>query len=195
MASPRLCTVPACGKPRHGQGFCNRHYSKFRAHGDPLGGRRGSSPGEPLKWIKDHAAYEGDDCLIWPFERPHGGYGTVRHKGRRRVASRVMCEIVHGEPENPKADACHSCGNGHIGCMTPRHLRFGTRLDNIQDAKRHGTWMEGQRAKSKDMDDDKVRQIRALKGKMLQREVSTMFGISEVRVSKIMSRKSWGWVV
>ena len=33
-----ICSVPGCGLHVKQQKFCSRHYSRFRLHGDPLGG-------------------------------------------------------------------------------------------------------------------------------------------------------------
>jgi len=191
---PRRCGVVDCGGPLHAHGFCGRHAAKFKAHGDPLAGRRGSSPGAPLRWIAENAHYDGEECLTWPFEIGGYGYGTVKQGGKKRVASRVMCEVAHGLPDNPTMDAAHSCGNGHLACCNPRHLRWATRLENIADAKRHGTWMDGQRKKSQGLTDEIVREVRRLSGTMLQREIGERFGISALRVHKIINRKVWGWL-
>lgn len=42
MANPKLCSIPDCGKPAYGHGWCSAHYSRWYRHGDPLAG--GSSP-------------------------------------------------------------------------------------------------------------------------------------------------------
>src|SRR5690606_7000553 len=91
----RTCAVSGCGRRLHAHGYCARHAAKFRAYGDPLAGREGASPGEPLRWIAEHANHQGDECLRWPFEIGRWGYGTVKHQGKKRVASRVMCEAAH----------------------------------------------------------------------------------------------------
>ena len=194
MAGKRLCAVPECGKPYHANGYCARHESKFRAYGDPLAGRTGPSPGEPLAWIRENAGFQGDECLIWPFERTHWGYGTVRANGKRRVASRVMCEEAHGDPQSPDLDAAHSCGNGAGGCVNPKHLRFSTRTENIADAVNDGTWMKGERARSAKLTRAEVIEIRRLGGTMLQSEIGERFGIGGNTISRILSGKRWGWL-
>ena len=38
-----------------------------------------------------------------------------------------------------KVDLCHACHNDK--CSNPQHLYWGTRAENIQDAKDNGTWV------------------------------------------------------
>lgn len=61
-----------------------------------------------------------------------GGNSTV-HRG-------VLAEYL-GTNLPDKLDLCHACGNGK--CSNPRHLYWGTRKENVEDAKRHGTWKSG----------------------------------------------------
>lgn len=42
----RICTVAGCDNKTVARGMCNRHYLRWRNHGDPLGG--GSSPSKPV---------------------------------------------------------------------------------------------------------------------------------------------------
>lgn len=195
MAKKRLCAVEGCGKPYHAHGYCARHNYKFTRYGDPLAGRRGASPGEPLRWIKENATYGGDECIKWPFEIGRYGYGTIKHCGKRRVASRVMCEEAHGPAPDPSMDSAHSCGNGHQGCMNPKHLSWKTRVGNVADAINHGTWNHGERVPSAKLTEEDVRRIRALAGTMLQREIASLFEIEQCQVSRIINRKEWAWVL
>lgn len=34
MATPRLCSIPNCGKPHYAHGVCNQHYQKWRSTGE-----------------------------------------------------------------------------------------------------------------------------------------------------------------
>lgn len=58
-----------------------------------------------------------------------GGNSTV-HRG---VLAEYLCTDMP-----TKIDLCHACGNGK--CSNPRHLYWGTRKENVQDAKEHGTF-------------------------------------------------------
>lgn len=194
MADLPICKIPGCGKKQHAHGYCSRHASKLRRHGDPLGGRAGSSPGEPLRWIEEHASYAGDDCLPWPFEIGRYGYGTVKEAGRKRVASRVMCERAHGPAPGTNFDAAHSCGNGHLGCTNPTHLSWKTRKGNVGDAIAHGTWKRGANDANAKLSDDDVREIRRLAGSMLQKDIAALFGVRQGQISRVISGVRWGWL-
>lgn len=196
MANPHcICAVADCDKPKHAHGYCARHAYHFKAHGDPLGGRRGASPGEPLRWIEDHAQHEGDDCLIWPFEiNKRTGYGNVKHNGQKRLASRVMCEVAHGPPPSADMDAAHSCGNGHLACMNRSHLSWKTRTANVHDAVAHGTWKHGAMDPNAKLSEDDVREIRRRATTSTQQEIADDFGIARSHVSRIVNRVQWGWL-
>jgi hypothetical protein len=64
-----------------------------------------------------------EDCI----ER--GGNSTV-HRG-------VLAQYLHTNITS-NVDLCHNCGNDK--CSNPKHLYWGTRKENVQDSRRHGTW-------------------------------------------------------
>lgn len=58
-----------------------------------------------------------------------GGNSTV-HRG-------VLAQYLDTNLPS-KVDLCHACHNDK--CSNPKHLYWGTRKENIQDAKDNGTW-------------------------------------------------------
>jgi len=87
--------------------------------------------GKTYKWLLSHAAYQGDDCLPWPFAKDNRtGRGLLTYKGRGYWAHRFMCELVYGPSPDDKPQAAHSCGNGHLGCINPRHLSWSDNSGN-----------------------------------------------------------------
>ena len=58
-----------------------------------------------------------------------GGNSTV-HRG-------VLAQYLSTNLPS-KVDLCHACHNDK--CSNPKHLYWGTRKENVQDAKNNGTW-------------------------------------------------------
>lgn len=192
MAKHKICAVEGCGNPHHARGFCGKHNYKFVKYGDPLAGRTSASPGEPLRWIEQNAGHDGDGCLPWPFEVARCGYGVVKHNGKKRVASRVMCEFAHGLPPSQGLDAAHSCHNPP--CCNPKHLRWATRRENNDDKIENGTAMRGEKVVFAKLTERAVLEIRALDGVVAQQDIAEKFGVNATAVSRIINRKRWGWL-
>ena len=146
MATKRICSVDGCGKPYLALGYCREHWRKSRIYGDPLVSK--APPRRlPLAWILKNVNFVGDECLLWPFGRNNKGYGMVSVDGKRWLAHRYMCTLSHGSAPTPTAVALHTCGNGHLGCTNPNHLRWGTLSENHLDRYAHNRvvgWVETQ---------------------------------------------------
>ncbi len=146
-------------------------------------------------WILAHASHSGDECLIWPFSRFNHGYASVRHDGKNALAHRVMCREVNGPAPEGKPNALHSCGNGHLGCVNPKHLRWGNQKDNRADMRIHGTLPIGETNGASRLDDNDVRRIRlSISLGRTQRAVAKEFGVGVATVCNIATRKAWSHV-
>lgn len=190
----RICSIPDCGKPHYGRGYCAMHLHRFKVHGDPHKRARLAN-GESSRWIDEVALnYEGEECLPWPFGRINQGYGILRINGRDEVASRVVCERAYGTPPTPKHQAAHSCGNGHHGCVNKRHLSWKTPSENAADKIVHGTTTRGERSALAKLNSGQVAEIRSLIGRVPQRQIAARFGIDQSTVSDIKRGKSWDWL-
>lgn len=190
MADFKLCSVPDCGKRVHGRGFCQNHYDRYRLHGDPLAAGW-TLRGEATAFIDTALAYEGDECLLWPFATVNG-YGRIRRCGRAYLTHRLVCEEVNGPPPAPQYEAAHRCGNAL--CVTPNHLRWATPKENHADKLEHGTLLRGVNVVGSKLTEEQVYDIRSLNGGMSQREIAKRFGIAQGTVSDIRLRKSWAWL-
>jgi HNH endonuclease len=189
-----LCSIPDCGRPHKGLGWCSKHYFRWKRHGDPLY-RDAEAPAPKraaIKWIKDNANFSGAECLIWPFTaRMTNGYGLVWWKGRKDGAHRVMCEMVHGPAPSSKHQTAHSCGNGTGGCVSPRHLRWATPIENDGDKEKHGTRIRGEQIPWSKLTEDDVCVIRALIGKKTDTEIADQFGVSDGAIYLIRKGVNW----
>ncbi|NSY17215.1 hypothetical protein [Neorhizobium sp. AL 9.2.2] len=149
-----------------------------------------------MRWIDEVAmAYEGDQCLPWPFGQDGQGRGSVCIDGKHKKPHRIICERAHGQPESPDLFAAHSCGNGHLGCCTKKHLRWATPAENTMDSMMHGTFLVGENSPHAKIEEMDVHMIRALSEKgFSQKQIARRFAISPQQVAKIALRKKWSWL-
>ena len=190
----KACAVTNCAAQAVRRGWCTKHYTRFLRHGDPLGG--GCGHGVPMQWLRDHVGYSGDECLIWPFATMSNGYGSVRSDGRSRVASRVMCQMAHGQPDHDEQQAAHSCGNGHLGCVNPIHLRWATSVENCADTVQAGNSLRGMRSPHRKLTPAHASIIKELlKAGRSKRQVANDFNVTPGSVAGISKGKAWAWVV
>jgi len=147
--------------------------------------------GRGYKWLIDNASHANNDCLIWPYTCDTRGYGQVGYRGKVLRASRLMCQIAHGDPPTEKHQAAHSCGNGAKGCVNPRHLSWKTNSENQYDRRRHGTHGGSLGYVHTKLTPEKVRQIRALRGIETQKDLARKFGVSDATIRGVQTGRWW----
>ncbi|MER9768877.1 helix-turn-helix transcriptional regulator [Mesorhizobium sp. M0189] len=194
----KSCSVDGCNKNAHwsasgARGWCGNHWSRWRNHGDPLGGK--TPDGYALQWLEEHVSYVSETCLPWPFTTNPQGYGQVWLEGQLLLATRVMCERAHGPVPEGKPYALHSCGCGHLGCINQGHLFWGTPKRNQLDRVKDGTSNRGRANGSARITEAKVREIRRLAGQITHEDIAIRVGISRGHVGDIISRKRWAWLL
>ena len=81
-------------------------------------------------------SYNGDACIFVPFSI-EGRPSRVTFCGRSIPAARYMALLTMGTPPDPSDETRHRCGNGHLSCVNPRHLAWGSRGENISDMVKH----------------------------------------------------------
>lgn len=138
-----------------------------------------------LSWLHRHLDYGGDDCLIWPFSRDTHGYAQMGFAGKVVKAHRYVCGMVHGTAPSLDHQASHSCGNGHAGCINPRHIFWKTRRDNHLDRRLHGTARTNPHGRAGKVTAQMAAEIVALKGKCSQQAIADVFEISKPTVRRI----------
>jgi hypothetical protein len=192
----RICSLPNCGLVHYGLGYCRLHYRRFHKTGDPLGGA--TPPGSRQRYLRHVVLhYAGEDCLIWPFPLSDQGRAIVTWEGRNQPAARVVCEIVHGPAPSDRHIAAHSCGRGHLGCVSPKHVDWATRAENKDHELIHGTRLRGERIPSSKLTTKDVHAIRALlkADRHTHAEIGGMFGVTAGTIQGINTGKSWGWLL
>jgi hypothetical protein len=190
----RRCTAPGCDNPYSAKGLCRIHYLRKYGRGGDVTERRRAEAGAPERFLESAFKHNSDECLFWPYSTK-GGYARISlNHGIGQNVCRIICQRVYGLAPTNKHEAAHSCGNGHVGCINPRHLRWATPKENGADKKRHGTGPRGARSAFNKVSEDQVRTIVSLEGRMSRKELADHFNVHCTTVDAILSGKSWGWL-
>ncbi len=188
------CEIEGCDKPRKGDGLCAKHWSRRKRHGDAIA-EGIEERGYVADWITNTALkWDNDDCLEWPFYKDRkNGYGQLSVENKRVVASRYICAQAHGEPPNDGYyEAAHSCGNGHLSCVNPKHLRWATPKENSADKAKHGTLVRGSQSKSAKLAEaDVIEILRQLAQGVQQKEIANRFGVVQSVITDLKYGRAW----
>lgn len=191
MAAKSLCSIPNCDKPAKNAGLCWMHYCRVRRHGDPNTVKKPAN-GKVREYFQNVVlTHEGDECFFWPHGVDQHGYGRIHHNNRMYPVHRLVCEIIEGPPPSPKHEAAHNCGNGRLGCVNKRHMRWATPAENSADKVTHGTHNRGENHYRSRLTEDDVRSIRAMEGKVDERDIAVEYNVSRGCISRIMRRGTW----
>jgi hypothetical protein len=185
-----VCAVEGCGGGLAGGGYCRKHYHRYRRHGDPLAG--GIEHGDAQRFMAALSDTGTDDCIPWPFGKTKDGYGRINWQGTPQGAHVVSLTLSKGEKPSPAHESCHSCGNGHLGCVNPKHLYWGTRKENVADmiahdtAKFFGGVKSGETASAAKFSDATIEEVRSrLNAGERQVDIAKDVGMSQAHVSRI----------
>ena len=127
-------------------------------------------------------------CWVWQgVLHPHG-YGSITVNRRTIRAHRFAYERLVG-PIPAGMVVCHRCDNR--ACVNPEHLWLGTNDENMADMAQKRRAAFGRRQHLAKLDEDKVRQIRAIGSSMKQRDLAKQFGVSQRAVVMILHNITW----
>lgn len=189
----RICSVEGCERPHAARGMCSMHLK--RKNYKPQTPPRKLHGEVVLFLLQEVIPYRGDDCLIWPFARNAKGRGQLTLKGASWEVHRLVCWSTNGAPPNEESEARHSCGNGHLGCVSPSHISWGTTADNQRDRLKHQTDNRGERHGRHKLTEKDVRELRKLLAAGGEpRSLAAKFGVHVRTVQSIQSRKNWAWL-
>jgi hypothetical protein len=185
------CSVSGCESHKVvALDMCDKHYRRFKRMGttdlEP-------KPGEAMLWIVDHCGHLGDACFRWPFAISKiNGRARVDFMGKTYPASRMMCIVAHGEPPAETMHAAHSCGNGHLGCLNPNHIRWATPVENMADRDLHGRTLKGERSPNARLTEADVIAMRQMyDAGEINADVARKFLVSDGCAYAVVMRRTW----
>ena len=189
-----ICRVPDCGVKAYGLNLCSKHYHRMRNTGttDLLN----TAPGEATAFAEMASAFQGDECLMWPYSRASKTRRpTITYKGTSFVVTRLVCELAHGPAPFEGAHAAHSCGKGHLACVNQKHLRWATPTENAADKVLHGTAPRGRNNGHCKLHEADVRKVRGMiSAGHTNKQIAKMFSVTDGAIRAIRTRRNWWWL-
>jgi hypothetical protein len=132
---------------------------------------------------------KGGSCWLWNGPRTHKGYGALQVEIAGLTyyrAHRVSWAIHNGEiPDD--LHVLHKCNNPW--CVNPEHLRLGTNAENVEDRKRDGRQITGERNGRAKLTPELVRRIR--QDDRPQTEWAEELGVHPTTIGNIRAGKKW----
>ncbi len=191
----RKCSIESCDRKHFSKGYCNAHFKKFSRYGNPL--YVDPTWGKALSFYESTVlTYEGQLCLLWPHARNAAGYPIINRTGAySSLVTRNVCTEVHGKAPSKSHEAAHSCGNGHLGCVTKRHLRWATPLENTHEKYQHGTMLRGEQIGVSKLKTQEVIEIRErVEAGEKQSHLAEQYGVGNAQINRIVHRNQWEWL-
>jgi hypothetical protein len=184
----KTCIIDGCGGRRFGHGWCNKHYARWRAHGDPNILKR-TENGAPKAWLDWAFEQETDECLLWPFALRGGPYEYGQMQDG--YPHRIICERRHGPCPQDK-ECRHHCGRGL--CCNKRHLSWSTHIENESDKAIHGTnynhpmWgygLDNPQTKLSESDKQEILKYLQAPEALRLKDIADMYGVTAQRIWQI----------
>lgn len=166
--------------------FKGRKHTKETKEKMSLSSRNGKTWEESF-WSK---VKTGSGCWIWMGAKTPAGYGNFMHKDKWYTAHRFAFENKVGKIPKEML-VCHSCDNP--SCVNPKHLWLGTPKDNLQDMVKKNRGVRGSKHHLAKLTEQDIKKIRELykTGKYKQVELSRMFNVGNMQISRIVNKKRW----
>jgi len=117
---------------------------------------------------------------------------SLHRNGHYKATVHSLVALAFLGPRPFGQDVCHNDGNPSNCALT--NLRYGTRVENCEDKKKHGTQPCGEGSHLAKLTEEDVIAIRMMKGRCPQRELAADFGVARQTISKIQLGIKWSHV-
>ena len=115
----RLCSIEGCGGKIEARGFCDKHYTRLKRHGDPLSAGRPKAPKKVRK------------CSVQECDRPHRtrGYCTLHYQRVKRNGDPLTVIRETKAPTTKKAAPRGPKPKKELSALELRALDFEVKKD------------------------------------------------------------------
>lgn len=125
------------------------------------------------------------ECWEWRGDTDRNGYGIFVWHGKRVGAHELALSFTTGEQRGSGLDTCHACDSPT--CCNPAHLRFDTRLSNVQEMDARGRRRSASKLTAEQV--VTLRERRAAGAR--QADLAAQYGITDGQVSMIVRGLRW----
>lgn len=130
------------------------------------------------------------ECWPWKGGTTERGYGVFWVKGTNVRANRFSLVASDGAPENPLLLSLHECDNPI--CCNPKHLRWGTNQDNVDDRLKRGEPQFGENNVNATLTRADVEALyKARMEGWTIREAASSLGIPYTTAENVLTGSSW----
>ena len=125
--------------------MCNKHYLQVRR--GKLVIESFTKSETTWKFIRECLDSNTDECITYPGPCSPKNYPSLKYKGNDhyKIGWIILEESISERPSRQHVMR-HLCGQRL--CCNPKHLAWGTELENASDRKRHGTEADRRGAKN-----------------------------------------------
>lgn len=189
-----MCAIQGCENQPVCRGWCDKHYTRFKRHGDPEHVTQIDTRGLSVEGkLRAHGWNVTESyCWEWAGSRKSKRYGTLHINGRYLGIHRLAYETWVG-PIPEGLVIRHKCDN--TWCINPDHLETGTHADNSRDmvARNRQRDQKGSNHNMSRVTEEEVISIRKRysEGGVFQTELAEEYGLTQTAISAIIRRKTW----
>ena len=133
----------------------------------------------------------GEGCVIWPYAKSSTGIGVVWFRKRNESAARVVCEMINGPPPDKISQTAHSCGNGHLACVSPWHVNWKTPKGTAADRTAHGRTKRGESNPRAKLTNEQAADIKILAKSIIVRDIAAHYGVCKNTIQRIINGERW----
>lgn len=175
-----FCKVEGCDRLLVACGMCNKHYRRFKKHGDV--NRLDNVPNKKIEYEIDE-----NDCFNCTSH-------AISRKGYPIIHQATMGRFVYTEMfgEIPDGHVIrHKCDNRR--CINPEHLITGTPKENSQDMLERDRSARGSRHKLAKLTEEQVLEIKRLlrDTNLKHHEIAELFSITRSMITQINIGAYW----
>lgn len=133
----------------------------------------------------------GGEDACWPWlGSTNKGYGRLKLGGGRFILTHRLALMLDGRWPGPGQVARHRCNEPL--CCNPRHLAWGTQIENVADRQRAGRQARGEDNGRARLTRRDVLAIRAApRGRGQLSALARQYGVHVTTIRAILERRSW----